>query len=57
MAEVRVTLQQRKLVLNLYNKSVNVCEVEGCWGCELVTEAIRCDEFMTAGVMQEGYKQ
>jgi hypothetical protein len=34
--------------------SVNV---QSCWGCELVTEGTRCDEFMTEGVVQEGYKQ
>jgi len=57
MAEVRATFVQRKLVLNWYWKPVSVCEVQGCWGCELVTEDIGCDEFMTESVVQEGYKQ
>jgi hypothetical protein len=57
MAEVRETLQQRKLVLNWYCKPVSICEVQGCWGYELVTEDIGCDKFMTESVVQEGYKQ
>jgi len=36
---------------------VNVCEMQACWECELVTEVIRCDGFMTEGVVQEGCKQ
>lgn len=52
-----MTFQQLKLVLNWYCKSANVCEVQGCWGCELVTEAIGCNEFKTEGVVQEWYKQ
>jgi hypothetical protein len=36
---------------------VNFCEVQRCWVCELVTEAIGCDELMTGGVVQEGHKQ
>lgn len=57
MAEFRVAFQQRKFVLNWCCKSVNVCEAQRCWGCEVVIEALLCDEFMTDIGVQEVYKQ
>jgi hypothetical protein len=47
----------KKISFKLLLQIRGCVQVQGCWGCEVVTEAIQCDEFMTGSFLQEGYEQ